>query len=252
MAGRRAPARGFTLIELLVVQAIMIVIFIVLFFLYTQSRFIFQRGTAKIEMQQNLRQALIRIIPYIASANPRPADPPDIPFRLPAVKSPPPPGDDVDPEDCVSSSIPEGDTDAEIVLRASATYIDRIMRVNNPVPFNPRDPYPDPSAANEYRLFYILDPDLDMGNPDQAPGGKIGRIMLDRNTPGDPTDDIMLARSIFGVSFETLSPSAIDVGLVIKKFLPKASGAKADDVPEVLYYSTRVHLPIYTNLNGPT
>ena len=68
--------RGFTLAEVLVVQVIIVMISAVLFVIYQQSQFIFRRGSAKIDIHQSARQALVRVIPLIASANSRPEDPP--------------------------------------------------------------------------------------------------------------------------------------------------------------------------------
>jgi type II secretory pathway pseudopilin PulG len=275
---RRTTKQGFSLIEVLIVQGMMIVVAGVLFLLYGQSTFIFKRGAAKIGMHQTARQALVRVIPMIASANSRPEDPPQIDSRtvlpdgspgpghnLQAVISPAPPPD---PDNPPPRPLPDSDDNTEIVLRSTDAYAAEILR-RAPIEaaFNPRDAFrwqtganlgtPHPIDSGIYRIFF----DRDMNkteNAADAPGGRIGTLVLDGNTPGDAADDIIIARGLYNVQFVHELRNTIDVIVIVKGHLPRSGGmmsrqmdvnAPQSEIDQIVR-TTRVFLPIETNSPG--
>lgn len=285
------PYRGFTLAELLVVQVIVVMISAVLFVIYSQSQFIFRRGSATIDMHQTARQALVRVIPLIASANSRPEDPPwadsrsvlpdgstRTPHNLQAILEPSNPNPDLPlpprPKLDPGPSDPPGDINLnnQIVLRSVDAYVARILR-RPPLEtvFNPRDPYrfqPGHSRFGQgydlntgiYRIFFKRDM-TKTTNTEKSPGGRIGDICLDGNTPSDASDDIVLARRVYNIQFHHELRNTVDVVLCVKGILPRAGGKTVDQVNpgavgvnqsqiDKVVRSTRVYLPIETNSPG--
>jgi type II secretory pathway pseudopilin PulG len=270
--------KGFTLVELMVVQTMMVVVAGVLFVLYGQSAFIFKRGSAKITMHQTARQALVRTIPLIASANSRPEDPPQIDSRtvlpdgtpgpghnLQAVIEPAPPAD---PDNPPPRPGPDSDDNTQIILRSTDHYAAEILRkAPLEAAFNPRDAFrwqtgpnrgtPYPITSGIYRLFYNRDM-TKTANAEDAPGGRIGTLNLDGNTPDDPSDDIVLSRGLYNVQFIHELRNTVDVVVIVKAHLPRAGGRMASQLApgasqaeiDQVVRTTRVFLPIETNSPG--
>ncbi len=282
----KTDRRGFTLTEVLVVQVIIIMIAGLLFVLYSQSQFIFKRGSAKISIHQTARQALVRVIPLIASANSRPDDPPVIDSRTVLPDGTPGPGHNLqailEPQnpDPLAPVVPrphidtpaDVDKNNQIILRSVDNYVAGIL--NRPpleATFNPRDPYrfqagspafgtPYPIDTGIYRIFFKRDM-TKTTNSEDSPGGRIGDICVDGNTPTDPDDDIVLARRIYNIQFHHELRNTVDVVLCVKGILPRAAGKTVDQIDpsavganqsqiDKVVRSTRVYLPIETNSPG--
>lgn len=283
--------KGFTLAEVLVVQVLMVMVSGVLFILYGQTQFIFKRGSAKIELHQKARRALVRVIPLIASANSRPEDPPMISsasifpdgspgpaHNLQAVLEPenpdpllpPPVRPGIDTHtDANGNGILDIDENNQIILRSSDAYVSTLLeRPPLEANFDPRDPYrwqighpnfgqPYPIDSGIYRIFFRRDMTKTTNTP-ESPGGRIGEICVDGNTPSNTGDDIVLARGVYNVQFHHVLRNTVDVVVCVKGHLPRSGGLMSDQLDPLaignnqasidkLVRTTRVYLPVETN-----
>jgi hypothetical protein len=129
------------------------------------------------------------------------------------------------------------------VLNSIEAYVEEQLR-ETVSEFNPRTP-----TYRQYRLFFALDPNKDQSNEIQAPGGRIGNLWIDGNTPGDNTDDILLASNLYDLTFKHESDNVVELTVTAKGYVKRAIGGQTLDEQ---VYSTRVHLPIYTHTPGGT
>ncbi len=256
---------AFTVPEVLVVCSVLLVMFGLLISVYAQAQFMLRHGSAKLEMHQKLRQASSRVIPYIASAVRHPDDtargliarplneeevPEDYPFQsggelsLFPILVPPP-----SPEDTII------ETDW-LLLRSTEAYVDKILRVPeaSAAVLNARDPFgiQDPSLDSWdiediarrglYRIFTQDVPGADQSDPELQQR----MILLDGNTPGDPSDDIALTSGFHRVTFSQMEDTVVDVTFEARRYLPLPTGGLAKE-PTPAIKRTRVFLPINTN-----
>jgi prepilin-type N-terminal cleavage/methylation domain-containing protein len=229
--------RGFSIPELMVVMTVMGILSGVLLAFYGQTELVLSRGISQTTLQQAARLASIRVIPKITSAVPKPETPgdPDPAMRpaLAAIISPLPPPDE---------STPAVET-REIVLNSIEPFVQTQLR--KPVStFNPRHP-----TYAQYRLFFVLDATKDQNDEDQAPGGRIGNLWMDGNTPGDSSDDLKLASNLYDITFKHETDNVIDLTVITKGWMRRAIGGRTLDQQ---VYQTRIHLPIYTYTPGGT
>lgn len=231
----RQPTRrrtGFTVVELAVAQVLMALIGLVLVVLYNQSYMILNRGSVKTYQQQTAREAIKRIVPKITSAVPRPQALDDLGqlYSVPAIVEP-----------------AVGVTGNQVVLWSTAEYVSRITN-QAAVTFDPRAATADAGQYDTYRLFFAIDADKDQTDPEVAPGGQIGNVLLDPNTPGNAGDDIVLARNLYDVSFErmddgTATRNVVRVNVQVYGYVEMATG---QEELQRVDYTTRVFLPYYT------
>ena len=233
MSGKRP--KGFSLPELMIVMTVMGILSGVLLAMYGESELMLVRGMTLTTLEQTARLGGARIIPKITSSVAKPATP-DHPVlanrpAVPAIVSPPAPPYTVAPDR------------RQLVLNSIDTYVQRQMRLPETV-FNPRNP-----TYLKYRIFFALDTTKNQADPNLAPGGRIGNVWMDLNTPGTPSDDLLLARNFYDVTFDREPDNVVLLTITAKGWIKRAVGGRtlADRV-----YTTRVHLPIYTYTPGGT
>ena len=218
-------------------MGIMVLLSLVLVGFYSESEQILSRGITQTTLQQAARVASIRIIPKITSAIPKPETPSDpVAANRPAMAaiiSPAPPANETTPP--VEAR--------EVILNSTLPYVQTQLR-QTVSDFNPRTP-----TYGRYRIWFELDADKNQADEDEAPGGRIGNIWIDGNTPGVATDDIKLAANLFDVTFKHEVDNVVELTVVTKGYMRRAIGGRMLDEQR---YSTRIHLPIYTHTPGGT
>ena len=233
---RNENNRAFSIMELMVAMLLTSIISGILIVFYSQSYLALQRGVSKTELQQRTRLAAIRIIPKITSTIRRPptADPTDpFPSGIQPIVSPAP------------STNPITDPGAsEIVLNSTKEFVKDALRE----PFVTGDEFnPRGTPAAEYdllRIFFVP------SGPDPADPrlGTIGDVKIDRNTPANTADDIVMARRLSFVSF-LVYPDNRRVRLRIRARGLIRNATSGTSVDECVY-ETDIYLPVYTNASG--
>lgn len=242
---KKAP-RGFSVPELMIVMTIMAVLSTVLLAMYSQSELALSRGVTLTTLEQHARLAAARIIPKITSAVVRPADGTNA--LIPGIVVPAAP---VAPAEWSGSpgtgaeSLPPTDTTTarpwQVVLNSIEPYVQRQLRQTEST-FNPRSP-----SFREYRLFYAIDANKDQSSEDEAPGGRVGNVWIDGNTPTNSSDDILVASNLYEARFEREPDNVIRLIVVTKGWARRAIGGRTLLERR---YQTRIHLPIYTYTPG--
>ncbi|MBI3927152.1 MAG: prepilin-type N-terminal cleavage/methylation domain-containing protein [Armatimonadetes bacterium] len=208
--------KGFTLAELAVAMAVLSMMGLALVLIYNQSLVTFRHSTAKVEMQQHAREASKRLVPFIASA------------------VPPSTADDAIVEPAFNV------TGSQLRIYSTDTYVARVTGGPATV-FDPRNP-----QYARMRLWWEADPNADLSDPERAPGGQVGFLRLDRDTPLDPADDRIIARNIYSVEFENQGDHRIRVQVNIYGLVRVAN----TDELRRLEYENIVHMPYYTQPGG--
>lgn len=241
---RAAKARGFSVPELMIVMTIMGILSAVLLAMYSQSELALSRGVTLTTLEQHARLAAARIIPKVTSAV---ADTANL-NATPGIVAPLAP---VSPATWSGSpgpgaeSLPPTDTTTarpwQVVLNSIEPYVQRQLRQTESN-FNPRSP-----VFRPYRLFYSIDTNKDQSSEDEAPGGRIGNVWIDANTPTNSADDVLVASNLYEVRFEREPDNVIRLVVITKGWARRAIGGR--NLLE-RRYQTRIHLPIYTYTPG--
>lgn len=206
---------GFTLAELIVAMSILSVIGLVMVSLYDQALVTFRHASSKMEMQQHARETAKRLVPIIASGAPTGSD--DA-ILEPAVGAP----------------------GVQMRIYTTESFARRLTG-GTPVTFDPRSP-----DFARLRLWWMLDPNVNQADPQRAPGGQSGMLMLDPDTPGDPSDDRVLGRNIYSVEFENQGNHRTHVEVNIYGFVRLSNRSEL----RRFRYENVIHMPYYTQPGG--
>lgn len=219
----RHSKAGISLAELAIAQLLMAIIGLALVVLYNQSYMVLNRGSVKTYQQQTAREAVKRIVPRITSAVPPTAQSED---QLEAVLEP------------IYGAPPSN----QIVLYSTEEYVAKTTDQATLPTFDPRQP-----RYGVYRIFFEIDPDKNQSDPRLAPGGRIGNVLVDAYTPTDNSDDLIIARNLYDVTFSQVDTNIVRLSVTVYGDVEMATGRtelkKVD-------YTTRVHLPYFTTFPG--